>query len=142
MQSGLQQAQQLVQAHHQFNIQQAQGQEDYNTQVARSDQQFYLATVARPGAIDIQTARSKEDFNTQMLQSQQAYQRSVDRSTRDFVYQEQLYVKSVAESIDPWAQVQARSVTDANMALQNIQQQNKMLAPGRSAARRTTQAWA
>jgi SLT domain-containing protein len=49
-------------------------------------------------------------------------------ATRDFVHSESEYIKSVAESLDPWAQVQARSTTDAQQALANIDQQNKMFA--------------
>ena len=127
-QQGVQQAQQYLLQQHQLQIQLSQGAQDYQKSVDRANEQLGIQEARSQQNQNIQTVRAQEDFQLQMLQSQQDYQKQVDRSNRDFVYQEQLYVKSVAESIDPWAQVQARSTTDAQMALQNVQQQNKMLA--------------
>ena len=136
---GVAMAQQYLQAQHSLNIQLEQGAEDYNKQVSRSNDQFYLQQRRASENNDLQVQRSKDDFrrqelyaqqdfNTQMLQAQQDYQTSMDHATRDFAHQEAQYIKSVAESMDPWAQVQARSVTDAQQALANISQQNQLFA--------------
>jgi hypothetical protein len=134
--SGIQQAQQYLQAIDQFRIQRRQGEEDYNKQVTRANEAFTLQQTRARENYDKQVARSEDDFHTQqvrsirdfhtsMEQSQQDYNTSRRRANREFLYQEQQYVKSMAQSLDPWNQVQAQSLVDAQQALQNMGEQNQ-----------------
>jgi len=119
---------QETRARQDFNTQTARATEDFNLQQQRSGQDFQRQTLRSEQDYHKQRVRAQEDFNTQMLYGQQDYQRSRARAQRDFDYQEQQYVKQVAQTLDPWAQVQAQSVADATQVLANVTQQNQMYA--------------
>jgi TP901 family phage tail tape measure protein len=130
------QAQQYLLAMHSFNIQRQRSAEDYNLQVSRSTEQFnlqmeranfdYHKQVERSDTqFHLQQSRSETAFQLQMKQSTEDYNKSRARATRDFIYQEQQYVKGVAQSLDPYSQMQAQSVNDASMVLQNMSTQNQ-----------------
>ena len=120
-----------------FNRQETRSQQDYNKQTARSEEDFHIQMQRANQDYQIQVRqstqdfnkqmfRAEQDFNIQMLQAQQDYQTQRSRAQREFVHQEQLYVIQVAQSLDPWSQVQAQSVADAQQVLANVGQQNQM----------------
>ena len=142
-QSVVSQAQSYLLARHQLNIQLERGQQDYQLQVSRANQQFDLQQqraeadfdkqrLRQQKAFQLQESRAQADFNLQRAQSQADYNKSRSRANRDFLYQESQYVKQMADSLDPWSQVQAQSTTDAGQLLANLQQQGTMFQNAKS----------
>ena len=128
------QAQQYLLAQHSLNIQLARGAEDYQVQVERSTAQFDLQRERSQESYNRQTLRNQKSFNLSMQRAEQDYQTQVkyaqadynkakSRQNRDWLYQEAQYVKQVAQALDPWSQVQAENVADAQQVLANMQDQ-------------------
>jgi hypothetical protein len=139
MQSGYQAAQQYVMSLDNLQVQQNRSTYDFNLNQGRQRTQFKLQTDRQihdyyqsqqwaTDAFHRQQDRSNKEFGIQQLQNQQSFQRQQDRQRRDFDHQTQLYVRQVAQSLDPFAQVQAQDVPDAAQVLQNMSQQNQMFA--------------
>jgi hypothetical protein len=84
VQSGLQAAQQYLQAQDALNIQLRQGREDYQRQTQRSTDQFNLQQERAQQQYDITRFREEQNYHIQMQRSQTAYNLQVFRTDQSF----------------------------------------------------------